>query len=182
MDKTFYLGNNALDTIAIPGPYEFRLLHYDGFPTSTYTTVYSVTKPYFAALNQLTDTTYLHNAINTVTISHTYKIEFYANGQFIGNGQRASSIYLSLTPSDNKLLLFWQQQVPWNNYKFRIWKKTPSSSIFVFLRDSTTSVGYLDTGLVNGALYCYKVEGIGQYSDPAIFKPLIVLKRCVINQ
>ena len=166
------LGNNALDTIAIPGPYEFRLLHYDGFATSTYTTIYSITKPYFAALNQLTDTTYLHNAINTVTISHTYKIEFYANGQFIGNGQRASSIYLSLTPSDNKLLLSWQQQVPWDNYKFRIWKKTPSSSNFV-LRDSTTSISYLDTGLVNGAVYCYKVEAIGQYSDPAIFRPLI---------
>ena len=166
------LGNNALDTLAISGPYEFRLLHYDGFPTDTYTTIYSVAKPYFAALNQLTDTTYLHNAINTDTISHTYKIEFYANGQFVGNGQRASSIYLSLTPSDSKLLLSWQQQVPWSNYKFRIWKKTPSSSNFV-LRDSTTSFSYLDTSLVNDSMYFYKIEAIGQYSDPFICRPLV---------
>ena len=84
------LGNNALDTLAVPGPYEFRLTHYDGYPNATYTSVYSVTKPYFAALNQLTDTSFTHTNTNTVANAHTYKIEFYANGQFVGNGQRAS--------------------------------------------------------------------------------------------
>ncbi len=166
------LGNNALDTLAVPGPYEFRLSHYDGYPTAPYSTIYSVTKPFFANLNQLTDTTFIHNTINTVANAHTYKIEFYANGQFVGNGQRASSIYLSLTPSDNKILLSWQEQVPWTNYKYRVWRKLPSASVFV-LRDSTTNLTYLDTGLVNGALYCYKIEAIGQYSDPAIIRPLI---------
>jgi gliding motility-associated-like protein len=166
------LGNNALDTIAVPGPYEFRLMHYDGYPNATYTSVYSVTKSYFAALNQLSDTSFTHLNTNTVANAHTYKIEFYANGQFVGNGQRASSIFLSLTPGGNQMGLSWQQQVPWTNYKFRVWRKIPSSSIFV-LRDSTTTTNYIDTGLVNGALYCYKIEAIGQYSDPAIIRPLI---------
>lgn len=166
------LGNNALDTLAVTGPYEFRLLHYDGYPNATYTQVYSVSKPSFAGLNQLSDTTFTHNTANTIANSHTYKIEFYAHGQFVGNGQRASSIFLSLTPGDNKMGLSWQQQVPWTNYKFRIWRKLPSASIFV-LRDSTTNLNYIDTGLVNGALYCYKIEALGQYSDPAILRPLI---------
>lgn len=166
------LGNNALDTLAVPGPYEFRLMHYDGYPNATYTSVYSVTKPYFAALNQLTDTSYTHLNTNTVANAHTYKIEFYANGQFVGNGQRASSIFLSLTPGGNQMGLSWQQQVPWTNYKFRVWRKTPSSSVFV-LRDSTTTTNYTDVGLVNGALYCYKIEAIGQYSDPTIIRPLV---------
>lgn len=166
------LGTNALDTIANKGPYEFRLMYYEGFSASTYSLAYSVTKPYFKALNSLSDTTFIHTGINTETIAHTYKIEFYANGQFIGTGQRASSIFLSITPSDNKLKLNWQQQVPWTNYKFYIYRKSPAASVFSLI-DSTTQVTYTDTGLVNGALYCYKVLGKGQYSDPSIYRPLL---------
>ena len=170
------LGANALDTITIPGPYEFRLMHHDGF-TGTYTNVYSVTKTYFAALNQLSDTTFTHTGIagsplNTQTLAHTYKIEFYANGQFIGNGQKASSVFLSITPTDNQLKLTWQQQVPWSNYKYYIYKKGPSQSVFTLI-DSTAQLTYTDVGLINGALYCYKVQSKGQYSDPGIFNPLL---------
>ncbi|MES2761862.1 MAG: gliding motility-associated C-terminal domain-containing protein [Bacteroidota bacterium] len=166
------LGANALDTIAVPGPYEFRLLHHDGFGGAFTNTVYTVSKPYFAAFNQLSDTTFTHTGINTQTIAHTYKIEFYANGQFIGNGQRASSVFLTLTPSDNQLKLNWQQQVPWNNYKFYIYKKAPSQIVFA-LHDSTNLLTYTDTGLINGALYCYKILAKGQYSDTTIVRPLL---------
>lgn len=165
------LGPNALDTISVPGPYEFRLMHHDGF-SGTFTSIASVTKTYFAGFNQGSDTTFTHTGINTQDIAHTYKIEFYANGQFVGNGQKASSVFLSLTPSDNKLKLTWQQQVPWGNYKYYIYKKAPGQSTFSLL-DSTIFLNYTDTGLVNGALYCYKVESKGQYSDPTIFNPLL---------
>jgi gliding motility-associated-like protein len=170
------IGVTDLDTIAIPGPYEFRLVHHDGF-SGTFTQVYSTTKPYFAGFNLLADTTFTHTGtpsipLNTETIAHTYKIEFYANGQFIGNGQKASSVFLSLTPSDNQLTLSWQQQVPWSNYKYFIYRKTPSQSVFT-LRDSTTLLTYTDTGLVNNALYCYKVQSKGQYSDTTIIRPLL---------
>ena len=170
------LGANALDTISVPGPYEFRLVHHDGF-TGTFSTVYSVTKQYFKSLNQLTDTTFLHTGIsgsplNTKTIAHTYKIEFYANGQFVGNGQKASSVFLSLTPSDNKLKLTWLLQTPWINNKYYIYRKAPGELIFS-LKDSTNLLTYTDTALVNGALYCYKVQSKGEYSDPSIFKPLL---------
>lgn len=170
------LGNTALDTMTVPGPYEFRLLHHDNF-TGTFSTVYSVTKTYFNSFNQLSDTTYTHSGnnllpLNTQTIPHTYLIEFYANGQFIGNGQKASSIFLSLTPSDNKMALTWQQQVPWTNNNFYIYRKTPSQSVYTKI-DSTSLLKYTDDSLVNGALYCYKVQSKGQYSDTTIFRPLL---------
>ncbi|MBA4239717.1 MAG: hypothetical protein C0448_03255 [Sphingobacteriaceae bacterium] len=170
------LGANALDTLSVTGPYEFKLVHHDGF-TGTFSTVYSVTKPYFKALDQLTDTTFLHvgtsgTPLNTKTIAHTYKIEFYANGQFIGNGQKASSVFLSLTPSDNKMTLTWQHQTPWTNYLYYIYRKGPSQAVFT-LRDSTNLLTYTDTGLVNGVDYCYKVQSKGQYSDPSILRPLL---------
>lgn len=170
------LGSNALDTITIPGPYEFRLVHHDDF-SGIFNTVYSTTKPYFLALNQLSDTTFLHagtisNPLNTKTIAHTYKIEFYANGQFIGNGQKASSVFLTLIPSDNKMTLTWQHQTPWANNKYYIYRKAPSDITFV-LKDSTSLLTFADTGLINGALYCYKVQSKGQYSDPTILRPLL---------
>jgi gliding motility-associated-like protein len=146
-------------------------MHHDGF-SGTYAQAYSVTKPYFLALNQLSDTTFIHNGINTETVAHTYIIEFYANGQFVGAGQKASSVFLSLSSSDNKIKLSWQHQVPWNNYKYYIYKKGPSAIVFT-LRDSTALKTYTDTGLVNGALYCYKVLAQGEYSDPTIIRPLL---------
>jgi gliding motility-associated-like protein len=173
------LGVNALDTLTIPGPYEFRLLHADGF-SGVFSQVYSTTKTYFAGLNTLADTTYAHTgnspsypaALNTQDTAHSYKIEFYANGQFIGNGQKASSVFLSLTPSDNKMTLTWQYQTPWNNYKYYIYRKAPSETTFT-LKDSSTVLTYKDTALVNGALYCYKVQSRGEYSDPTVIRPLL---------
>lgn len=139
--------------------------------------MYSITKPYFLSLNQLTDTTFNHigtlsSPLNTKTIAHTYEIEFYANGQFIGNGQKSSSVFLSITPSDNKLTLSWQQQTPWLNYKYYIYRKAPGEATFT-LKDSTSFLTYQDVGLVNGALYCYKIQSKGQYSDPSILRPLL---------
>lgn len=161
-----------LDTMAVPGPYEFRLLHLSGFTGNNFTQVYSVTKPYFAGFTQLSDTTFVHANINTETTAHTYRIEFYANGQFVGTGQKASSVFLTATPGDNKVALSWQQQVPWGNYKYYIYRKNPSQASY-FLKDSTTLMSYTDTGLVNRALYCYKVRSKGQYSDTTIFRPLL---------
>ncbi len=165
------LGVNALDTISLPGPYEFRLMHHDGY-SGTFTQVNSVTKPYFKALNQLSDTTFIHTGINTDALPHTYKIEFYANGQFVGNGQKAASVFLTITASDNMLTLSWQQQVPWTNSKYYIYKKAPAQTTFTLI-DSTAALTYVDDSLVNGALYCYKVRSKGQYSDPTIYRPLL---------
>lgn len=160
-----------LDTTTTPGPYEFRLMHYDGF-SGTFSQVYSVSQPYYAALHQLSDTTFVHQNTNTVSNAHTYKVEFYANGQFIGSCQKASSVYLSATPGDKKIKLSWQHQVPWTNYKYFIYKKDPSQSAFSLV-DSTTHVYYTDSLLINGENYCYKVQSKGQYSDTTIFKPLL---------
>lgn len=164
--------STALDTVALPGPYEMKLSYYNGFAASTYTTIYTVTKTYFAGINQLADTTFTQTGLNTSDLPYTYKIDFYANGTFIGSAQKASSVFLKLTPSDNQIKLTWEHFVPWTNVKYRIWRKAPSASVFT-LKDSTSLQTYIDDTLVNGATYCYKVEALGQYSDPSILRPLI---------
>jgi len=161
-----------LDTVILPGPYEFRLSYKQGL-SGTFAQVYSATKPFFGALNQISDTTFNHTAINTVNDLVIYKLDFYANSIFVGSTQTASSVFLSAVPADRKVLLSWKHYVPWGNYKYFIFRKTPSQTVFSLI-DSTTNLTYKDTGsIVNRATYCYKILAKGEYSDPAIFKPLL---------
>lgn len=161
-----------LDTLVLPGPYEFRLFNKQGI-NGSFSQVYSVNKPFFGALNGLSDTTFIHSGINTVNDLVVYKLDFYANNIFVGSAQTASSVLLSAVPADRKVILSWKHYVPWGNYKYFIYRKTPSQSLFTLL-DSTTNLTYIDTGdVVNRATYCYKILAKGEYSDPAIFKPLL---------
>jgi gliding motility-associated-like protein len=165
-------GASNLDTIANPGPYEYRLMHANGQTgTLTFSAVPGASYTY-PAYWQLTDTGFVTTGLNTETVAHTYRVDFYSNGIFKGSTHTASSVFLSSTPSDNKVTLTWKEFVPWMNYKYFIYKETsPGSTVFNLL-DSTTALTYLDTGLVNGATYCYKVQSKGEYSDPALPRPL----------
>lgn len=161
-----------LDTTILPGPYEFRLYHKQGL-NGSFTQVYSVTKPYFAALNQASDTTFNHSNTNTVNDLVVYKLDFFANSVFVGSAQTASSVFLSAVPADRKVTLSWKHYVPWGNYKYFIYRKAPSQTVFSLI-DSTTALTYKDTGdVVNRFSYCYKVLSKGEYSDPTIYKPLL---------
>ncbi|MBP7809439.1 MAG: gliding motility-associated C-terminal domain-containing protein [Bacteroidia bacterium] len=161
-----------LDTTILTGPYEFRISAKQGL-SGTFSQVYSVTKPYYAALNQLSDTTFTHSNINTDNSLWVYKLDFYSNNTFVGSAQTASSVFLTLAPADRKMNLSWVHYVPWGNYKYFIYRKDPSQVSFV-LHDSTTSLNYIDSiNVVNRATYCYKVLSKGEYSDPNILKPLL---------
>ena len=163
------IGN--LDTATSLPPYEYRLMKAKGFnPASTaFTAVSSYTYPSYW---QLTDTGFVSTGLNTQDSAYTYRVDFYSNGLLKGSTHTASSVYLSSTPTDNKVNLTWQEYVPWANYKYYIYKETfPLSTLFNLL-DSTTTQSYVDTGLVNGITYCYKVVSVGQYSDVALPRPL----------
>jgi gliding motility-associated-like protein len=166
------VNSSNLDTTILTGPYEFRLFAKQGV-SGTFTQVNSVTKTYYAGLNQLTDTTFTHTNINTTNDLWFYKLDFYSNSQYVGSAQTASSPFLTVTPADRKMNLSWIHYVPWSNYKYYIYRKDPSQTSFV-LRDSTTSLSYIDSNnVVNRSTYCYKVLTKGQYSDTTILRPLL---------
>ncbi len=159
-----------LDTIANPGPYEYRLMKAQGATGSlSFTQVASYTYPAFW---QLTDTGYVSHAVNTQDSSYTYRVDFYSNGLLKGSTHTASSVFLSAVPSDNKVSLSWQEFVPWVNDLFYIYKEIPTGSGSFALIGSTTTHTYADSGLVNGVNFCYKVQSRGAYSDPALPSPL----------
>jgi gliding motility-associated-like protein len=162
-----------LDTIANPGPYRFELLRTTGFTGTVFTAVANFTSPYFASLN---DTMYIDTLINTEDNPYTYKINFYytdpgtGNEVLLGSTHTASSVYLSVAPSDNMLTLTWEEHVPWQNYKYYVYKET-SPNVFTLLTTTTLNV-YIDDSLVNGVTFCYRILAEGEYSDTNIVSPL----------
>lgn len=166
------VGNSSnLDTIVNPPPYEYRLMVAQGFNPSQ--TAFSQIASYsYASYSQLTDTGFVHTNINTETSPWTYRVDFYSNGLLKGSTHTASSVFLSSTPAGNEVNLSWQEVVPWTNYQYFIYKEIPQGSSTFVLIDSTINRTYLDTGLVNGLNYCYRVVTKGEYSDPALPRPL----------
>lgn len=159
-----------LDTIANPGPYEYRLFKAAGQSgTLAFTQVASYTYP---AYWQLTDTGFVSGSLNTQDSAYTFRIDFYSNGLLKGSTHTASSVFLSSTPSDNTVTLNWQAIIPWSNYKYYVFKEVPTGSSNFVQIATTLSPTYVDTGLVNGISYCYKIRTEGEYSDPLLPRPL----------
>jgi gliding motility-associated-like protein len=155
-----------LDTVAFPGPYRFVLKHKTG---GDYTPVFTSEK---AFLYQL-DTFFVHGGLNTAEQQHEYIVEFTAGTVTIGTSQRANSLLLSATPNDRRIDVSWSAHTPWRNYRYTVYRKTPGASTFSLLA-VTDATSYSDTNLVvNRQTYCYYVRSEGEYSDPAIYKPLL---------
>ena len=160
-----------LDTITNPPPYEYRLMKVSGFNTASnlFTQVASYLYNSYAAL---TDTGYVSTNLKTQDSAYTFRVDFYSNGILKGSTHTASSVFLTTSASDNKVSLSWKEFVPWTNYRYDLYRETiAGSGIFNFI-DSTQTQSYVDTGLVNGVLYCYKIVSVGQYSDPVLPRPL----------
>ncbi|HKR07098.1 MAG TPA: gliding motility-associated C-terminal domain-containing protein [Bacteroidia bacterium] len=154
-----------LDTGQFPGPYQYKLLRSTGFNGDNLSFVTS--------FNDLNDTTYFDNGLNTLSNPYSYVIELHnsANG-LIGKTQVASSIFLSISPTDHKLNLSWQMNVPWNNEKYVIYRENTSTGLWDSIGFSTTK-SFSDSGLVNGTQYCYYVMSDGSYSSPGFVDPII---------
>jgi len=155
-------------TIAVNhGPYKFDLLRATWYvnPTNIIT---SFSNPFFAVL----DTTYFDSLLNTSASAYTYRVNFYDTIPANCPAKNASSVFLSCNPSDNIIQLTWQANVPWTNYQYDIYKFNSVISNWDLI--GTTSLQtFTDTGLVNGANYCYKVKSIGEYADTTLPHPLI---------
>ena len=154
------------DTVANPGPYQFKIYQSAGFNLTAPVLIHTYTS---AVFQSWTDSSYYATLLNTRDNAYTFRIDFYANSNFIGSSHIASSVYVDINASDNQLTLNWQANVPWNNKLYYIYKEI--AGVYT-LYDSTASTLYVDNGLVNGGEYCYFIKSKGEYSDPDIERPL----------
>lgn len=172
-DTIMWSKPTEIDTVvAYPPPYLYKVFQSNGFGIPN-TLVY--TSPLYTQLS-LSDTIFVHQNINTESQANSYRVQMLhvvgTDTIIIGNTNIASSIYLSLTPNDNQIGLSWQENVPWTNNLYYIYKGTSIGGTFTLI-DSTTTLNYTDTGLINGQTYCYKVRSRGTYTDPSIITPLL---------
>lgn len=154
------------DTIAFPGPY--RYLIYRGEGSSSNLVLID-------SLSGINDTNYLDVSLNTADFEYFYRIDIYdlsVARVLMGKSSVASSVYLELTPSDNQITLSWNEQVPWTNTSYIIYRQ--NSTTLEYDSIATTPINsYTDTGLVNLRTYCYQVRSIGAYSSSGIVNPIL---------
>jgi gliding motility-associated-like protein len=156
-----------LDTIQIPGPYQYI--------------VYQRLNNQFTKIDSTPVSVNLNDTNIIITNRNTFQQQFYyvelwqksATNTFrIGRTNSASSVFLTIKPTDNRNILNWGFNVPWRNDTFEVYRKSPGSLNFELLTRLTEKT-YTDTGLVNGLNYCYYVKTIGEYSSEDISKPLL---------
>ena len=159
-----------LDTLLNKPPYRYELLRAEGL-TGTFVSIVSFTQNSFSAAN---DTFYKNLIINTLQKQFTYKINFYVNNQNtpLGTAATASSVFLSVSPTDKTNILTWNEKTPWLNSMYVIYKKNPATNVFDSIA-TTPLRTYRDEGLKNGTNYCYYVKSKGTYGIKGIKSPLI---------
>jgi gliding motility-associated-like protein len=158
-----------LDTLQNLGPYVYKLYRSNGLTGASTLINQSVAANFWQAI----DTSFTDTGLNTVAGPYNYMVEFLVeNTVSIGETQTASSIFLTVNPTDQANNLSWDINVPWGNYRYDIYRKDPGSSVFNLIGNSTIR-SFTDTGLVNGLSYCYRITSLGDYNTPGVPEPLI---------
>ncbi|MBI1287106.1 MAG: T9SS type B sorting domain-containing protein [Flavobacteriales bacterium] len=155
-----------LDTVQIPGPYEYRVWRSDITDSVNFQTV--------GTNFGLNDTIFIDTLMNTQELEFYYKIELYnaesGNEFTVGKSDRASSVFIVAIGTDNQIQLVWHETVPWLNDTFEVYRKQPDLT-FAYIGE-TTQHTYLDTGLANGIERCYRIKSIGHYSVDGLIYPI----------
>jgi gliding motility-associated-like protein len=150
-----------------PGPFHYELLH--GNAGAAITEVVFV-GPESADLYAL-DTVFYHSGINTIGISHQYRIALYSDTVLVGTSSAAMTPWMWLTPLDNAMDINVVEDVPWDNVRYQYYRKAPSDLEFLLWKD-TTAHHLVDVNLNNNQSYCYKVLTIGTYGTTGVTDPL----------
>lgn len=161
-----------LDTLLNPGPYRYELMRATGLRDGNFQTIATFNS---ATFSQLTQNSYVDQTadLNTKGEPYHYRLAFYVNNEPepIGYASDASSVFLNITPTDNRNDLSWSFDVPWSNLKYGVfrWNGATWDSIAT-VQDTTI---YSDVDLINGREYCYFIKAYGSYGLADIIDPLI---------
>lgn len=167
-----------IDTNVFRRPYQYKVLRADNDFFGTNFTVFH-TMPVGED-----DTIYFDNTNLNTSTKNSYKIELYYDSNndgtpdaLKGSTQTASSVFLSLAPSDERITLSWEEHVPWTNFRYDIFKKNSGGGWDSI--GTTTQQTFIDDSLINGNQYCYYVRSIGSYGTPGIIDPIVNLSQRV---
>jgi gliding motility-associated-like protein len=165
-----------LDSVQIPGPFEYRLYRSPILNGGTMTEI--------ARFSGLLDTTYTDATINMnssgTPFSYRIDLESLTFG-YVGSSQVASSIFITLFETDEAIELSFAPNIPWKNDYYVIYKKEPGGTAY-------DSVGftllpfYRDSLLTNELEYCYYVKSVGGYTASGFIDPIICYSQLVCGK
>ncbi len=171
-DTIMWSKPTELDTLQYPGPYHYRVYH--GLSQMTDTNLIGQTSS--SIYLETADTVLIHTNLDTEIQTNFYRVElFYTNNaadSLVGSTNTAGSVFVSTIPNDNEIKLTWNEQVPWINDTFEVFRSNSLNGTYTSI-GSVTTQEFLDTGLVNGAEYCYYVVSSGHYTSSSIITPLL---------
>ena len=157
-----------IDTLHFPGPrYEYKIFRSEKDANQF---------EHISSTYLLQDTSFFDKQLNTQTIQYYYKVEFWGENkkgdlEHIESSDPASSIFLSVFETDKRLELSWNEQVPWKNETYIIYRFNNHTQQFDSIA-TTVYHSYDDVGLTNETTYCYYVTSVGQYMIPDTITPL----------
>ena len=157
-----------IDTINFPGPrYEYRVFR----SADTLKSFKHIASNY-----SLQDTSFKDKSLNTKNIQYYYKVEFWGENkkgvmEQIEVSDPASSIFIKIYETDKRLQLSWNEQVPWRNETYIIYRLNDKTQQFDSIANTNNNF-YDDVGLTNDITYCYYVKSVGQYLIPDTIAPL----------
>ncbi len=162
-----------LDTVINHGPYRYQVLRAPGLSGGT---LQEIPGASFTAAEfwQANDTCFTDAGLNTQGQPYHYRIDFYVQGLGtpLGSTNEASSVFLTVNSTDQTNLLSWQEDVPWGNYRYIIYRKNDATGAFDSIAQSTAP-NYSDGNLINGKEYCYKIRSVGTYSIGGVVNPIL---------
>ncbi len=154
-----------VDSAAFPPPYHFELFRKNG--NNGETLIYTVE----ASLNPTDMLSYLDHDLNTLDEDYTYQVKIFNSDTLIENSDPATSIFLTLSSADKRLGLSWTNVQPWNNLRYRVFRRNELTMDWDSIA-TVTETYYTDYNLENGKTYCYYVEAEGYYWLPDTIGPL----------
>ena len=162
-----------LDTLLNPGPYRYEVLRATGItsdPAAFQPIGVEFSSPTFAGAN---DTCFVDMGLNTAGTAYSYRVRFYTSALSnpLGTTNPASSVFLNVAGTDQANVLSWREEVPWENYQYRVMRKNAQGEFETLV--TTDNSFYRDEGLMNEVEYCYKIEATGSYGISGIVNPLI---------
>jgi len=157
-----------LDTVQAPGPYRYVVTR----ARSDLPEQFDPIQTYY----DLNDTLFIDTLLNTEDYAFIYRIDLYNDTPglefLIGSSRPAKSMYLEITPTDKKLILFWDVEVPWTNLSYTVYRYDSHLALFDSIGFSDEPL-YTDKGLANGSSYCYYIRSHGHYSGGGFVDPII---------
>lgn len=167
--RVAWLKPTEFDSTVFAGPgYQYRIyrrIHNSGNSFQAIDTTFSID-----------DTSINDMHINTLEYGYEYKVEFWGavngNYQLIETSDCASSIYIDIIPMDRSLKIQWQENVPWTNEEYIIYRLGEDLHTWDPI-DTTDHQFYVDEELINGESYCYYVCAVGAYYVPDTVYPLL---------